>query len=215
MIKRIISILIILIIFIYPAISQSAGTPLTINLPKTQYGPNEEIKAQVAFTNFLAKPLQGSLTCAYSSVDRELPPMPQIQTLDLAPGQKSSLNCSMFVVDNMKPGVYRLAAEVRDGNNQILISPQKSDEQVLGISVQNKDNFPAFVSNLTRETRPNYSQFQISIPRLNIENSPVYVDSNDLSKGLAQLPGSALPGEKGNVFISGHSANPKNPSLFN
>ncbi len=91
-------------------------------------------------------------------------------------------------------------------DSQILISPSKSGRQVLGISVQNKDNFPGFISNLIRETKPSYSQFQLSVPKLKIEQETVYVDSNDLSKGLAQLPGSTLPGEKGNVFISGHSA---------
>lgn len=91
-------------------------------------------------------------------------------------------------------------------NSRILVSPKKSERGILGISVQNKDNFPVFVSDLTRETKPNYSQFQLSAPRLKIEEAVVYVDSNDLSKGLAQLPGSALPGEKGNLFISGHSA---------
>jgi len=90
-------------------------------------------------------------------------------------------------------------------DSQILISPNKSGRQVLGISVQNKDNFPGFISNLTRETNPPYSQFRLSVPKLNIDET-VYVDSNDLSKGLSQLPGSAMPGEKGNVFISGHSA---------
>lgn len=91
-------------------------------------------------------------------------------------------------------------------NNQVLISPIKSKKGVLGISVQNRSNFPAFVSDLIRETKSNYSEFQLSVPKLKIEGETVYVDSNDLSKGLAQLPGSALPGEKGNVFISGHSA---------
>lgn len=91
-------------------------------------------------------------------------------------------------------------------NSQNLFSPLKSNEQVLGISVQNKDNFSSFVSNLKRDSRPSYSQFSISIPRLNLKNQVVEVDSNDLSKGLIQLPGSALPGEKGNLFISGHSA---------
>ena len=91
-------------------------------------------------------------------------------------------------------------------NNQILVSPSRSSGRVLGVSVQNKDNFPIFVSNLTRNTEPTYSEFQLSIPRLKLDKVPVYVDSNDLSKGLAQLPGSALPGEKGNMFISGHSA---------
>lgn len=91
-------------------------------------------------------------------------------------------------------------------NNQVLISPIKSKKGVLGISVQDRSNFPAFVSDLIRETKPNYSEFQLSVPKLKIEGETVYVDSNDLSKGLSQLPGSALPGEKGNVFISGHSA---------
>ncbi len=98
-------------------------------------------------------------------------------------------------------------------HNQNLISPkQTSRGQVLGVSVQtgvsvrNRDNFPAFISNLKRETNPNYSQFTLSVPRLKIENSTVFLDSNELSKGLVHLPGSSLPGEKGNVFISGHSA---------
>ena len=90
-------------------------------------------------------------------------------------------------------------------SNQILISPIKSNEQVLGISVQNKDNFPAFVSSLKRVTQPNYDKFIISIPKLKLEKLDVLVDTNDLSKSLAHLSGSSLPGEKGNVFISGHS----------
>lgn len=92
-------------------------------------------------------------------------------------------------------------------NNSGLISPKASKGgQVLGISVQTQDNFPTFISNLTREVKPNYDQFKLSIPRLKIASNTVYVDSNDLLKGLSQLPGSALPGEKGNLFISGHSA---------
>ena len=88
-----------------------------------------------------------------------------------------------------------------------LITPQESNQAtLLGISVQNKDNFSAIVSTLKRETQPNYTKFSLSIPRLKIEKVNVLVDSNDISKSLAQLPGSALPGEKGNLFISGHSA---------
>ncbi|MCL4365848.1 class E sortase [Patescibacteria group bacterium] len=97
-------------------------------------------------------------------------------------------------------------------NSQMLISPVSLNEQVLGISVQsgvsvkNKDNFPAFVSSAKRETQASYDKFNLSIPKLKIDNLDVLVDTNDLSQGLAHLPGSALPGEKGNVFISGHSA---------
>lgn len=92
-------------------------------------------------------------------------------------------------------------------SNQLLISPKSpKDKNFLGISIKNQGNFPSFISNLKRESSPNYSEFSLSVPSLNIDNSPVEVDSNDLSKRLAHLPGSALPGEKGNVFISGHSA---------
>lgn len=91
-------------------------------------------------------------------------------------------------------------------NNQTLVSPIKSNEQILGVSVQNNDNFPAFVSSSKRETQPNYDSFSLSVPKLKMEKTEVLVDSNELLKGLVHLPGSALPGEKGNVFISGHSA---------
>ena len=88
-----------------------------------------------------------------------------------------------------------------------LISPQNSRSgKVLGVSVENKDNFPTIISTLKRETVPNYTKFYLTVPSLNIKKEAVIVDSNDLSKSLAHLPGSALPGEKGNVFISGHSA---------
>ncbi len=92
-------------------------------------------------------------------------------------------------------------------NNAILVSPTNSNEnQVLGISIKNQDNFSSFVSSLKRQTEPTFSEFSLSIPKIKIENEKVLVDSNDLSNSLAQLPGSALPGERGNLFISGHSA---------
>ncbi|TSC87605.1 MAG: Uncharacterized protein G01um10147_583 [Microgenomates group bacterium Gr01-1014_7] len=98
--------------------------------------------------------------------------------------------------------------EIRQNlNSGVLISPNSSGGgNVLGISVQSKDNFPLFISSLKRETQAGYKDFSITIPRLKIERAKVEVDSNDLSDSLAHLPGSALPGEKGNVFISGHSA---------
>lgn len=91
-------------------------------------------------------------------------------------------------------------------NNTLLISPSFGKGQILGVSVQTQDNFSAFVSTLTRQTQPLYNEFNVTIPKLKIAKALVYVDSNDLSKNLAHLPGSALPGEKGNVFLSGHSA---------
>ncbi len=43
---------------------------------------------------------------------------------------------------------FQLWAMGQKMNNQILLSPRQSDEQILGISVENKDNFPAFISSM-------------------------------------------------------------------
>lgn len=99
---------------------------------------------------------------------------------------------------------FQLWMVSQNTNNQILVSPVQAKEQVLGVSVENRDNFPAFISTAKVPDR-SYNKFYLSVPRLKI-SSAVYVDSNDLSIGLAHLPGAPLPGEKGNVFISGHSS---------
>lgn len=94
-------------------------------------------------------------------------------------------------------------------SQKILISPKPNyDQKLMGISIKNQDNFPTFFSELERETQSPYSEFSLSVPSIKIEGSIVRVDSNDLARGLIHLPGSALPGEKGNIFISGHSAIP-------
>lgn len=102
---------------------------------------------------------------------------------------------------------YQLWEIRQNSNDSLLISPKNpKGAQILGVSIENKDNFPAIVSSLSRETIAPYIAFNVTIPALKITKEEVRVDSNDLSKGLVHLPGSALPGEKGNVFISGHSA---------
>lgn len=91
-------------------------------------------------------------------------------------------------------------------NNLPLWSPKIQSRQVLGVSLRNQDNFPAFISSRKRQNEAGYKEFNLTIPKLGIKQSKVIVDSNDLAQGLVHLPGSALPGEKGNVFVSGHSA---------
>lgn len=90
-------------------------------------------------------------------------------------------------------------------NNKVLSSPKFNQNQILGVSIQTKDNFPAFVSTQKRGSLP-YFEFSLTVPKIDLWETSVYVDSNDLSRGLIHLPGSALPGERGNIFISGHSA---------
>lgn len=95
------------------------------------------------------------------------------------------------------------------GNEAPLVDPASANTQVPGVSVENIGNFPAFISTNFRSTLAPYSEFRLSIPKLNLENIKVLVDSNTFENSLAQLPGTALPGERGNVFITGHSSLPQ------
>jgi sortase A len=57
--------------------------------------------------------------------------------------------------------------------------------------------------------------YNVSIPKLKIDNAVVAIGGEDLSKGIIQYPGTALPGKRGNSVLFGHSIlpifyNPKN-----
>ena len=67
-----------------------------------------------------------------------------------------------------------------------------------------------FVGGLTEDkfTASNISYYNLSIPKLKIQNAVVGIGGEDLSKSLIQYPGTALPGKKGNAVIFGHSVLP-------
>ncbi|KKQ08614.1 MAG: Sortase (Surface protein transpeptidase) [Candidatus Daviesbacteria bacterium GW2011_GWA1_36_8] len=101
-------------------------------------------------------------------------------------------------------------------NDSLLVDPNPRGvrQAVLGVSeqefsIQSIGNFPAFVSKRTI-LAPEYREFFLSIPKLKLEKIKVLTNSNDFSETLAQLPGTAMPGEKGNLFITGHSSLPIN-----
>lgn len=94
--------------------------------------------------------------------------------------------------------------------NITLISPAP-DNQILGVTVKNINSFPALVADKQNLVRP-YNEFTLSVPALKIHQAKVVVDTNDFENNLAHMPGTSLPGEKGNVFITGHSSLPQ---LFN
>lgn len=104
---------------------------------------------------------------------------------------------------------YKVLEISLDNQNIILVSPNPGDSQVLGVSVKSENNFSAFISNNKRETVAPYDDFKVSIPSLRLEKLKAVVDSNSFDEHLGHLPGSALPGEKGNVFITGHSSLPQ------
>ncbi|OGD91186.1 hypothetical protein A3D07_02040 [Candidatus Curtissbacteria bacterium RIFCSPHIGHO2_02_FULL_42_15] len=74
--------------------------------------------------------------------------------------------------------------------------------------VQEQDGFSYFVTDFQPQgKRP--QEFLISIPKLEIEKAKVKVDAVKFDKYLALFPGSAIPGDVGNSFITGHSILPQ------
>ncbi len=93
----------------------------------------------------------------------------------------------------------------------VLANPLSGDGTglVSGVSIQDFEDFPAFVSNTVSPANLPYKEFKVTIPKLKIDNIVAKVWSNNFDETLAQLPGTALPGERGNVFITGHSSLPQ------
>lgn len=73
--------------------------------------------------------------------------------------------------------------------------------------IETVGNFPAFIAK-DKNLTPPYEEFKVSIPSIKLDSIKTLVYANHFELNLAQLPGSALPGEKGNVFITGHSMLP-------
>ena len=90
--------------------------------------------------------------------------------------------------------------------------------------IQDPDGFSYFVpvnaeyNEATQSAQlasPRPQEFFITIPKLKIKKAKVKVDSLKFDTSLSHFPGSAIPGEIGNAFITGHSvlpqfADPKN-----
>jgi sortase A len=51
--------------------------------------------------------------------------------------------------------------------------------------------------------------YNLSVPKLGIEDATVSIGGEDLSKSLIQYPGTALPGKRGNAVVFGHSILPQ------
>lgn len=82
------------------------------------------------------------------------------------------------------------------------------------VSVQAYDNtkasswFPSGAESSDFNTS-SVGYYNISIPKLKIDNVVVSIGGEDLSKSLIQYPGTALPGKYGNSVIFGHSMLPQ------
>lgn len=80
--------------------------------------------------------------------------------------------------------------------------------------VKDADGFSYFTTTDPKISTPSAAinrpeRFSISVPKLEIEDANVVVDSTRFDKNLAHFPGTAIPGQVGNPFITGHSVLPE------
>jgi len=96
---------------------------------------------------------------------------------------------------------------------QVLSSKTILDQSVQVI--QDPDGFSYFTTDYKPPaatqsgpvSRP--QEFTLTIPKLDIQKAKVKVDSTRFDISLSHFPGTALPGEIGNSFITGHSVLPQ------
>jgi len=98
-------------------------------------------------------------------------------------------------------------------SREALVSPVESSYNDYDSYNNYKNWFPSAPPLPPRESK--ITHYNISVPKLKIENAVVAIGGEDLSESLIQYPGTALPGEYGNTVIFGHSVlpqfyNPKN-----
>lgn len=109
------------------------------------------------------------------------------------------------------PSMSTQVEKVPIPQGQVLsINDQSIDVQIK----EDNDGFSYFTTSyIPQGKRP--EKFYVSIPKLEIEKAVAKVDSLNFAENLSHFPGTTLPGEVGNVFITGHSvlpqfADPKN-----
>lgn len=97
----------------------------------------------------------------------------------------------------------------RSSFSRSMISPLSEARVVLGASwFPTAPKFVSFSSQITH--------YNLSIPKLKIENAVVEIDGDDLTQSLIHYSGTALPGQPGNAVIFGHSVLPQffNPQNY-
>jgi len=85
---------------------------------------------------------------------------------------------------------------------------ENASNSLLGMDSTNAQNwFPNL--KFQKSGTPKFQTYTISIPKLNIENAVVTTVDNDLAKHLVNYQGTAIPADKGNAVIFGHSTLPQ------
>jgi sortase A len=83
----------------------------------------------------------------------------------------------------------------------------QAGDSLSGVDYSNASNW--FPNYKLQKGKPKIDTYTMTIPKLNINNAVVSATDDDLSKHLVNLGGTALPPDKGNAVIFGHSTLPQ------
>ena len=90
---------------------------------------------------------------------------------------------------------------------QTTIMTRDSIQSILTSSLQGDDWLPAI--HQTGKVGSKLTHYSLSIPKVKIENAEVSAVDTDLAVHLVHFPGTALPPNKGNAVVFGHSTLPQ------
>src|SRR5260221_1929870 len=91
------------------------------------------------------------------------------------------------------------------GSIQSLLTSQT--QALSGVDFNNAKNW--FIGYTYKNINSRIAAYTISIPRLGITNAIASTQDYDLGRHLVSLPGTAIPPDKGNTVIFGHSTLPQ------
>jgi sortase A len=90
---------------------------------------------------------------------------------------------------------------------ELVYSQEPKSESVDFTKVSNW--FEGDVDGMEEVEKGGIDYYTLSIPKLGIKGATVTIGGEDLTKSLIQYPGTALPGNRGNAVIFGHSILPQ------
>lgn len=124
------------------------------------------------------------------------------------------LNFQLFYSGRFKETISPLSTAYYNQSDENISKLATDYTQLSSWFVDNNNSSVSNSKELLGET--NNQKYTISIPKLGIKDAVVMIGSLDLKNSLIQYPQTALPGEKGNAVIFGHSVLPQffNPKSY-
>lgn len=82
-------------------------------------------------------------------------------------------------------------------------------DQSIEVQIEEDESGFSYFTTTYQPKEKRSGEFYVTIPKLKINKATAKIDSLNFYDNLSHFPGTALPGENGNVFVTGHSVLPQ------